>query len=422
MPILPASRFRDLTTLASYVGSFWTDIYEDSASVLGLLYGQAVQQQQIEQRAREFVLLHGRQDGPATETHIHWPFRLNKTDLTRTTAGFSAASPAGLVSFGRMEVISSETGGLSFGLDVSLESEKFVFARDPFVMLESSVLVDSNGTSYLDFDVVAAEFDAGRLQAIWQSSAGIAFESTKNGQAIANAVIDAVTGGPSLGSLIRALALITDSPFAKYRETVEWIGLERGERKVITDKEVYTASASSICQVSVGDTLSPGQALTDAVRLWDVQNGLVPNWLTSLTLGPGNLWSSYSLGFSNSQQSISVQTGVSGFTKISFPLSGDSSDVSAFFTELHTRGVAGGKTLANYLDIRPLASQTSQPTAANLPATVNPLSLLCSYVLQGSTLVIKVDPSKYGSKAAASPTVPQLLALLVPTNVNVFLV
>jgi hypothetical protein len=221
--------------------------------------------------------------------------------------------------------------------------------------------------------------------------------------------------------MLRALTAAFDVPFAIDQEIVAEVEASAAGKLIVTDRRVYTAASTATVLVQAGDTLQPGQALTDAIRIFEPGRP-IPSWLTEVTLTRPMLWSDRSLGFQNADTDLVVQTGVSGYTKVSFALTGSPSDVSAFFTELHTRGVAQSKTLANYLDIRPLVAQVGQPGAGSLPLKVNPLSLLFDFVLQGSTLILKVDQAKFGPGAISGIDAASLVRTMVSPHIAVIVI
>ena len=121
------------------------------------------------------------------------------------------------------------------------------------------------------------------------------------------------------------------------------------------------------------------------------------------------------LTFVNSQQSITVST-VSGYIKITWPMPDNATNVSNFFTVLHSQGVTAGKTLANYLDLR-TQPQATQPQAVNLPATVNPLGLLVGSVLRNNTLLVIIKSAGLGIGTLGLSWLTTLRQL-VPPEVN----
>jgi hypothetical protein len=174
-------------------------------------------------------------------------------------------------------------------------------------------------------------------------------------------------------------------------ETVELIQKDNNYLVIATDKSVYKFNKEATATVSVGDTVYAGDWLVDTVQIYELNTGTVPDVL-SVSAGLGFLPGGFSdgIGFSNKDVPLVVET-VDGKTKVSFELGGLPTDVELFWELTHQRGLASGKTLANYLDVR--ENPTDEPGAASLPATVNPLQFLVENVLRYNAFVVKIKVS-----------------------------
>ena len=170
-------------------------------------------------------------------------------------------------------------------------------------------------------------------------------------------------------------------------ETVEVITEQHGELLIITDARVYRFNSAATPSVAVGDTVKPGQALTDALQIFDLSRGEVPAGLDALYIDRN--WVSpvvyNGLVFSNEEVDLVVDTS-GDYTKVSFDVGGSPTDAAAFWDEVHARGVAAGQTLAHLLDVR--ESPTTEPGPASLPATVRPLEFLIQNILRGNTSIV----------------------------------
>ena len=410
-------RFKDLEVLSSYLGDFWTSFYADGDSVLNLLRGSSLQQRQLEQTSQELVLLQGRQDSPVTASRLQLFWTISRSS---STDGVTYPGPAGLKSATQLaDLPTAADRVLTCGLDFQVDaSNNVIFARNPFDTFRGSIIRDS-GEDVLRLYFANAEIDNGWDQLAWSAASGVSFPSTTNGHRLNNAVLDAYTSGTSWRSVLAAVSALTDVPFAAAHETVQEVCTLADCAVIITDQNAYRISRLAAPLVAAGAVLNEGQELCDAVRIAELQSSALPSWLASLTLTQKNLWSNVTLTFTDAATPLVVQTGVSGFTKVSFALGGDPGEVASFFAELHTRGVAAGKTLANWLDIRPLAAQTTQPAAVNLPATINPLRTLVDFVLQGSTVVLRYDTAKFGPNAVGGLLPESLLASLLSPHTRV---
>ncbi len=97
-----------------------------------------------------------------------------------------------------------------------------------------------------------------------------------------------------------------------------------------------------------------------------------------------------------------------------FPLYGNPDRVAEFWDEVHARGVAQGKTLAQLLDQRPLELQTGQPLAGALPATINPLEFLLANFFRGNAIAVALRPQSFGADALALSVLRLLRRMLSP--------
>jgi len=106
------------------------------------------------------------------------------------------------------------------------------------------------------------------------------------------------------------------------------------------------------------------------------------------------------------------------YTRVSFAVGGFPFDVEKFFDEIHTRGVTADSTLAHLLDTR--TNQVGEPTAANLPTTINPLQFLAETALRGNTFAVRLVMAAFGSGAAGLENV-QFLRKIIPPHTAMLL-
>ncbi len=183
-------------------------------------------------------------------------------------------------------------------------------------------------------------------------------------------------------------------------ETVEAVHVGPDTRyRVVTDAAAYRLPAGDTPAVGVGITLPPYSPVGTAWRLDRL--GLPYPPLAGVTVPPGFLPASGSGGpitFYNHTVPIVVDT-VSTRTRVRWPLGGSSADVDALWAASHAWGTgAGGRTLAQALDTR--VSPTTEPTAADLPRTVNPFQFACRELFAGTAYLLVVDATKFGPGAA----------------------
>jgi hypothetical protein len=240
---------------------------------------------------------------------------------------------------------------------------------------------------------------------------------------VINAVLDAFTGGTSAKNLQFAWSAITGIPLVTDpEEVVKFVGKDSRSLAVVTDKNAYSFPIDSSATVSVGDTVVTGDDLVDSIQIFEFNRGTIPADLTGLVVGAGFLSMGFfaDLTFENKDVGVVVEENVDGYTKVSWELGGFPGDVTKFWEDVHTSGIAAGKTLAMYLDIR--AAPVGQPISANLPATVNPLEFLCENLLRYNTFLVKIKANQLGPDKLPSIPASSLRKIVPPQTAMIVLV
>lgn len=240
---------------------------------------------------------------------------------------------------------------------------------------------------------------------------------------IINAVLDAFTGGTSSSDLQFAWSAITGVPITVEKtETVEVVESDSRSLVVVTDKNAYNFSLNSSATVAVGDVVHAGDSLVDTVKIYEFNRGSVSSDITGLALGAGFLSVGFfgDLTFENKDTGLVVEENVDGYTKVSWDLGGFPGDIEKFWNDVHAQGVADGKTIAMYLDVRP--DPVGQPTAASLPATINPLEFLCENFLRYNTFLVKIKTNQLGDNKLPSIPAVALRKIIPPHTAMIVLV
>ena len=135
------------------------------------------------------------------------------------------------------------------------------------------------------------------------------------------------------------------------------------------------------------------------------------------------------LTFENNKVPLEVITDhPSGYTYVRFPVGGIPADVDRFFDEIHARGIADiaadavpcvpknrrRGTLAHLLDKR--VQPGTEPTAAHLPKTINPLQFIIENVLRNNVFVVRIVVSGLGQNHLGLYNVRHLRQLLPPQS------
>lgn len=240
---------------------------------------------------------------------------------------------------------------------------------------------------------------------------------------VVNAVLDAFTGGTKAKDIQFAWSAITGIPIvAEDEEVVEFIGSDSRSLAIVTDKNAYSFPLATTASVAVGDTVYAGESLVRAVEIIEFNRGEVPADLSGLVVGAGVLAAGFfaEITFDNSAKGLVVEENVDGYTKVSWELGGFPGDVEKFWDDVHAAGVAAGKTLAMYLDIR--ATPAGQPIAVNLPSTINPLEFLCENFLRYNTFLVRIKSNQIGPDKLPAIPADSLRKIVPPQTAMIVLV
>ena len=151
--------------------------------------------------------------------------------------------------------------------------------------------------------------------------------------------------------------------------------------------------------------------------------------MTALALDNGYLSACFygDLVFENRVVPLDIITDhPSNYTYLRFKLGGFPADVDQFFDEIHSRGIAAAEapkdqcdenrrrqgTLAHLLDSR--VQPATEPTAAHLPSTINPLQFLVENVLRNNVFVVRILVPALGQNSIGLYNIRHLRQLLPP--------
>lgn len=447
----PNGRFDGLALLASTLGNFWTEIFGDSEFVYDLLRAFAAQERQLEQTSGELYDSIGRATCPVYHKDLWLSLELNESEglpasfldygggavygaqpATSLTYAYGTPAdatkefpaPAGLKAVYLItDAPSLPAVCLTSGVDFFLDADrgKLVFLADPFADSRLVPFFGDDGVRRLRLSLFMAESDLNYVPLLYGSVLGLRGTSSNTYKALVNASLDAVATGSSASLAAAVIEAASGVRLAVSAETVEAVTTDASGLLIVTDKEVYRFAASATPLVAVGARVVAGDPLVDAVVLFEPNSGVIPAGLSSLAVSKGLLGTQGELVFQDAELPLTVTTGVSGKTKVTFSLGGFQADVDAFFTEAHARGVTAGKTLANYLDLRP-QPQATEPTALNLPATLNPLRFLFTNFLRYGCLVVLIRPHSLDPEAGAGLDKLSALRRVLPPHATALIV
>lgn len=444
--------------LITFLGSHWAGTFEGKQEAENFAYARAQLETQTEQQRDEAQAAVSRFELPVYHTNLWYELKFKESEmnsaavsLNRYGAGavygtqptgeqyqygiphglglYSFPLPSGLtvapVVTNRITDPSvTWVEGLDYYVDQTLRAIRF--RNNPFEDERVAMREVFEGDAVVDREVslwlFRGKFDLDYVYQHFGYVLGIDLPSTQSYKDLVNAIWDGLVEGGDYDSVNAAVAAIANAPVVlETEETVEAIFTDSSHLVVATDQHVYRYNLNASAVVSVGDTVREGDQLSDAYKIYEFHQGSVPRELQALSLDKGFLIEGYygDLTFRNEETELVVDTsGV--FTKLSFDLGGWPGDVEQFFDDLHARGIAEGETLAHLLDQR--TNKVGEPTAANLPATINPLEFLAQNVLRNNIFVVQWRPASFGPNSLGIDRARSLRRIIPPHTGMIFVV
>lgn len=233
-----------------------------------------------------------------------------------------------------------------------------------------------------------------------------------------NAEFDLLVGGSNETACLKALAAACDAPIClSAGEVVQQIKASQGQMWIVTDQNAYRANPASTLKVAVGDVLTEGQLLNDAITVYQFNRGTVPSTLKGIPVPETIAGLQYGgLFFENKKYSPTITVPLTGYTRFEFPILGEPEKVKKFWDDVHAAGVAANQTLAMLLDQRTV--KDSRPTAIALPTVVNPAEFLATNLLRNNGMLIVLKPTSFGANDL-DISIPSILRNYIPPHVCV---
>lgn len=435
-------------TLLYYLGSHWNSVYGGQQQIRTIVYARGRVGHQTDIERQEAVDSVSRLTVPVFHTD-HW-YQLILRESERNSA--LAATPRYGAERSPGEPLRYGDGGLRYGrplnryfqfpapsdlrdadfafnrlispsrsltkhLDFYLTDGVIVFRENPFDsslvsvrdVYENGQVVDREATLWL----FRAKRDREYIYRRHGYVLGFQLPSSRNYRDLMNALRDGVVEGGSGKPLEEAVAAICDTPIARGDETVEHVARDARSLLVITDQHVYRYPLNASPIVSAGDQVRAGDQLVDTVQFIEFGDGTVPATLTALEIGEGLLPAGYLGGLTWPNREVAVEVDTSGiFTRVEWELGGFPGDIEKFWDDFHANGVFNPPTLAQLLDRR--SNQVGEPSAAALPATINPLGFLAANVLRNHAFVVKIKHTCCGPRALPMETLRHLRRIIPP--------
>lgn len=312
--------------------------------------------------------------------------------------------PSGLKRIGMLSNrISQPSMVMVNGIDFIIDEGVIVFTKEPFNMVEipQLELYNASGVHYDDEILLwatAADFD---FEYVY-NHLGYIFELRgETGTVyrdILNLVWDCLQEGITANTFRQMLSTVSGIPIAKDDETILIIQETTSQQVLVTESNVYAVPADAALSAFVGKQLKIGDFLSDGIQIFEGSgtNKTIPSDFDALVLGREFLGADYLSVISFPNKTVDLEylgTDAAGYPKIRFEVNGFPGDVDAFWDAVHERGVAAGKVLANYLDIR--ETPADQPTAINLPETINPAQFVMENLIGDNLILVKMKLEQF---------------------------
>ena len=427
-----ATDFTNGDNLFRYLGSFWSQIFSDRASIHGmadsdaadlvqlymdmaacinsvgiktcvpldadrvtpiLIYKSLVSQSRYPLRFGDGAL-YGPQDGSLSRVEkgkvLTYGGQLRDAVPVFVPAPISMISPGNVI----INRLWDPSVALVRGVDYVLEEGDLVFRDNPFNNPLIPVRQVANQLGEADELIVLwmseAEYDR---MAIHNAGGYIFFRDTPTdvsaevyAQAV-KALFAISAGGPTISAIDSLIAATSGLPLTvEPVETVESIFTFQGDTMVLTDAQVYRISQGLVLRDSIvaGASLRSGSPLTTATRVDDSVSN--PGWwndIPLLTLGENLIPDSQvggSIGFANASVPVDVtrvvQSTAGTTTSARFAVVGKRRCVTQFWSAMEARSRAADDWLSDRLWQAAGLTNLDGTSDFTEPLLVNPLQLL----------------------------------------------
>ncbi len=463
----PATDFDRSKRLLSLLGSHWSEVYAGRYQVESFLLAWAQEAKQSTINLLEAQASDNRRTVPVYHIDQQYQLILKESERNESSASilsygdgayygnqpgtgalYTYGRPADLgrhdfpLPAGLTEVpaifnrITAPSAVLLDGIDYTVDVDKGLisFTKNPFDdgRFGTTLNLDADGET-TDRELVMWLFrsgwDLGQTYRHWGYLVGARQDSSHEYRELVNAALDGLLEGGTTKNVLGIMSAICDVPLVKEdQETVEAIFTDHHGLAIVTDKNAYRFKAGATTLVAVGDVVERGESLTDTLSIAEINRGTVPSWLIGLAIGPEFVNPSYTHGlvFLNEETPVDVELEVNGYTKVSWALGGDPDTVAQYWADVHAAGVGADTrlsdaeraaynhptTLAHMLDVRD--APTTQPTAASLPAAINPLSFLIENLFRNNVFLIRIKTRYLGENSLDLANARHITRLIPP--------
>ena len=305
--------------------------------------------------------------------------------------------------------------------DVDADRGTIRFKADPFAnpLVPRRDIVDANGNvtdTEIALWVYKGQFDLDYVYMQFGYALGMQMKSSQGYKDLLNAFWDMYVLGPSLGLLSAFMSALSGAQTClDATETVAVVLANEMEQVVVTDTHVYKFPLAAGLLVAVGDEIHAGAPLSDAFVIRELSGVTFDLSLLSALSITDRLASgpfTSSLTFRNHDAALTYVGVEDGKAMVTFETSGFPGDIDAFWDDVQARGVAAGKTLANYLDVR--ATPVGEPGPASLPATINPAEFIVGQLMKSNLFVIRLRLASFWPDSPGVAVLGRLREVIPP--------
>jgi len=448
--IFPGSDFDEPERLLTLLGSFWCRTYQGDNLVRETAHSRAQLDAESHRQMLELLASCSRFEIPVFHKENWYFFTFLESEVNsanvyeydgeitydatanyddpKLSVYYSVTLPEGVHDVRMiMNRISDPSVTLAKNLDFWVEDGVVTFRDNPFSnslvpiqeVFTDGVVTDRQAGLWL----FRSEWDWENVYEQFGYALKMKMESSEGYKELLNAILDGIIRGTSSRDLQFAWSAITGVPLAcEATETVELRVDDMSALVIVTDQHVYRFPKDSVPLVDSSDVVRAGDPLVDTLQFFDLNSGAVPAELDALVVGPGLLDNSYygELVFNNEDVTLVTTTDANDRVKASFEIEGFPGDVEQFFDDVHERGIARGKTLAQILDPRP--NPTGEPPAGALPETINPLEFMVENFFRYHMFVVKIRPGLMGQAKLGLAAATHLQRLVPPQTVMLVIV
>lgn len=439
-----ASLSRNLLRL---LGDFWTSVYENSDQIDGLTRSAGESFNSQIRFLGEVIKTSARQQVPVWVRREFLKIHLKKSDGEDSSILFGdegehfGGTP--LRSYGQRAYRSSWkidprikkidlvlddplsprvvfVEGIHYEIEEREGKNRIYFLTDPFFSEFADSATDEEDPQ-ISLWLYGVHYDRRWIDAHWGYLLGFNLPSSQDYRTALNTVFDALTGGSSHKNLVDLLQGLTEVPVARKAETIRSVEEFNNQIHVFTDTESYSFPDSISVTVEAGDDIVPGQLLSDAYRIFELNRGEVPEWLSAFSIGQDLLAIPIKndLIFVNQDQEWKGSLDTEGKLKVRFDLGGEEADVERFWEEVHRRGLERDQTLGDLLDQRP-EGQITEVSLENLPTSVNPAEFLVQQLFRYNMVLVTLRVGLV--EPVLRPILGSFLRLITPPSKLVWVI